>query len=155
MTRLGDAGIYNHLINSMLVTWMIWNAATRTPFFIDWFSHLKTEWRILQSSLSVKDHLFVLSRILNWFSEAGFKIRGAVERVLSGADRPSSATLHLFIHTPLHRFAPLKVILDSEQVLVKKLSKRCLKTLLEVLEQYVSVQSPVKLIFAKEKLKNC
>ena len=72
--------------------------------------------------------------------QSGFKIRGAVERVLSGADRSSSAPGNF---------------LDSERVLVTKLSKRCLNTLLEVLEQYVSVQSPFEQIFAKKKLKNC
>ena len=39
---------------------------------------------------------------------SGFKIRGAVERVWSGADHFNSAPLHQFSGTPLHRSAPLQ-----------------------------------------------
>jgi len=69
-----------------------------------------------------------------WSGGAGF------ER--SGAERTAPAPLRSIYLFILRSTAP-------------KLSKRCLNTLLEVLEQYVSVQSPFQQVFAKNKLKNC
>jgi len=72
------------------------------------------------------------------------KIRGAVERGLSGADLSA-----YFFHHPLHLSA-LRNCLDSERVLIAKLSKRYLNTWLAVQMQYVIGCKPFEQILRKK-----